>query len=211
MHQDAGEVRLGAGVVALVIVEDPLDGIGEFHRLPSWRGAHSIGVARSPLLLQNRASGENSAHRSTRWSASYPIRRQAETTLEPRCPCHRAACRSCPRRAVLASDADTVLAQGAQPSLPGAPQPTPEPSGRTAAAGRPGGRLRQLRRQRRGKRARRLSVGRGQRSARRRALRKDRRRQGFHLHEEAAALTAGAVEARHRSGLSGEPNWRELR
>ena len=40
----------------------------------------------------------------------------------------------------LCSDADTVLAQGAQPSLPGAPQPTPSyPSGPRLPGGPPGG------------------------------------------------------------------------
>src|ERR1700732_3305497 len=33
LQEDAGEVRLGARIVALVIVEDPLDRVGEFHRL----------------------------------------------------------------------------------------------------------------------------------------------------------------------------------
>ena len=40
----------------------------------------------------------------------------------------------------LSSDADSVLAQGAQPSLPGAPQPTPSfPAGPRLPGGPPGG------------------------------------------------------------------------
>src|ERR1700704_3231868 len=37
VHQDAGEVRLGAGVVALVMAEDFLDLTVDLHRgVPSW-------------------------------------------------------------------------------------------------------------------------------------------------------------------------------
>jgi hypothetical protein len=40
----------------------------------------------------------------------------------------------------LSSDANSVLAQGAQPSLPGAPQPTPSfPAGPRLPGGPPGG------------------------------------------------------------------------
>jgi hypothetical protein len=31
VHQHAGEVRLGAGAIALVVVEDLLDGAGDLH------------------------------------------------------------------------------------------------------------------------------------------------------------------------------------
>ena len=33
LQEDAGEVRLGPRIIAFVIVEDPLHGVGEFHRL----------------------------------------------------------------------------------------------------------------------------------------------------------------------------------
>ena len=39
LHEDAGEVRLGAGVVALVFVEDGLDGRRDLHGCPLGRGA----------------------------------------------------------------------------------------------------------------------------------------------------------------------------
>jgi hypothetical protein len=35
VHQDAGQVGLGAGAIALVVIEDFLDGAGDLHGLRS--------------------------------------------------------------------------------------------------------------------------------------------------------------------------------
>jgi hypothetical protein len=39
VHQDAGQLGLGAGAVALVVVEDLLDGAGDLHVLAPFSGS----------------------------------------------------------------------------------------------------------------------------------------------------------------------------
>jgi hypothetical protein len=56
---NAGQVRLGARIVALITAQDPLDGLGEFHRLSSCRkGAMRPTNVRYSLLSQKAVTGE---------------------------------------------------------------------------------------------------------------------------------------------------------
>src|ERR1700730_16567764 len=63
---DAGEVRLGARIVSLVIVEDPLDRVGEFHRLSfltsapgEWAGQPFQPTPDAAFLSNQAGLGEN--------------------------------------------------------------------------------------------------------------------------------------------------------
>src|SRR5690349_9738188 len=69
VHQQAGKVRLGAGAIALVVVEDLLDGTADLHGGPPfsngviagegrgcpWAGPSSFGTAPSRMLMAGSA------------------------------------------------------------------------------------------------------------------------------------------------------------
>jgi hypothetical protein len=49
LQEDAGEVSLGARIVALVIAENPLYGVGEFHRLSFLAGGSRTLINKHPI------------------------------------------------------------------------------------------------------------------------------------------------------------------
>jgi hypothetical protein len=126
----------------------PLDGIGEFHRLSFLASGVAHPFLNKRLIPPFYRTGRDWARTaarcvSTRWSAG---RRRdkttGSTTPETIMPKSLAVLllAAFASASALYSDAETVLAQGAEPSLPGAPQPTPGfPAGPRLPGGPAGG------------------------------------------------------------------------